>query len=102
MEITKDTRVSEILKTYGDIAEVMKVLGVKPVGGYSLRALVARFITVKWAARIHRELADRGEPIGNPDCLIAGICLTRDAVLLTNNRPHFEKIDGLHLGTLTL
>lgn len=54
MEITEDTRVSEILKEYGDIADVMTLFGVKPVGGYSLRALAARFITVKWAARIHR------------------------------------------------
>ena len=28
MEITKDTRVSEILEKYGDIADVMKIFGV--------------------------------------------------------------------------
>ena len=54
MEITKDTRVSDILETYGDIAEVMEVFGVKRVGRYSVRALAARALTVEWAARIHR------------------------------------------------
>lgn len=29
MEITKDTRISEILENYGDIADVMEVFGVK-------------------------------------------------------------------------
>ena len=37
MEITKDTRVSDILKNYGDIADVMEVLGVKRVARYSVR-----------------------------------------------------------------
>lgn len=54
MEITKDTRVSDILENYGDIAEVMEVFGVKRVARYSLRALAARALTVEWAARIHR------------------------------------------------
>ncbi|MBT3316228.1 MAG: DUF1858 domain-containing protein [Anaerolineae bacterium] len=54
MEITKDTRVSEILKEYGDIAEVMEVFGVKRVGGYSLRAFIAKMISVQTAARVHR------------------------------------------------
>ena len=45
MEITKDTRVSEILEEYGDIAEVMELFGVKPVGRYSLRALIAKALT---------------------------------------------------------
>lgn len=54
MEITKDTRVSDILEEYGDIAEVMEVFGVKRVGRYSVRALAAKALTVEWAARIHR------------------------------------------------
>ncbi len=36
MQITKDTRVSDILLEYGDIAEVMEAFGVKRVGRYSL------------------------------------------------------------------
>jgi len=54
MKITKDTRVSDILKEYGDIAEVMEVFGVKRVGGYSLRAFIAKMINVQTAARVHR------------------------------------------------
>jgi hypothetical protein len=54
MEITKDTRVYDILMEYGDIADVMEVFGVKRVGRYSLRALATRALTVEWAARLHR------------------------------------------------
>jgi hypothetical protein len=54
MEITKDTRVSEILQEYGDIANVMEVFGVKCVGRYSLRTFITKAITVGWAARVHR------------------------------------------------
>lgn len=54
MEITKDTRVANILEEYGDIADVMEVFGIKRVGRYSIRALAAKAVTVEWAARIHR------------------------------------------------
>ena len=54
MEITKDTRVSEILKEYGDIADVMEIFGVQRVGRYSIRKLLGKVLTVKTAARIHR------------------------------------------------
>lgn len=54
MEITKDTRVSEILKEYGDIAPVMEVFGVKRVGRYSVRRMLTKALTVETAARIHR------------------------------------------------
>jgi hypothetical protein len=42
MEITKDTRVSEILREYGDIADVMEVFGVKRVARYSFRSFITR------------------------------------------------------------
>jgi len=53
MQITKDTRISEILLEYGDIAEVMEVFGVRRVGRYSLRMFLAKALTVEWAARVH-------------------------------------------------
>ncbi len=53
MEITKDTRVADILNEYGDIADVMEIFGVNRVGRYSLRALLGKVLTVKVAARIH-------------------------------------------------
>jgi hypothetical protein len=54
MEITKGTRVADILTEYGDIADVMEIFGVQRVGRYSIRMLAARALTVEWAARIHR------------------------------------------------
>lgn len=48
------TRVSEILREYGDIAEVMEVFGVRRVGRLSLRKFLGRFLTVERAARVHR------------------------------------------------
>lgn len=54
MVIDKDTRIADILKEYGDIAEVMEVFGIQRVGRYSLRSLAAKALTVEWAARIHR------------------------------------------------
>lgn len=54
MQITKDTRVSDILLEYGDIADVMEIFGVQRVGRYSLRMFLAKALTVEWAARVHR------------------------------------------------
>ena len=54
MEITKNTKVSDILDTYGDIADVMEVFGVKRVSGFSVRRLITKALTVEWAARVHR------------------------------------------------
>jgi len=54
MEITRKTKVSEILETYGDIADVMEVFGVKRVGGYSIRKYITKALTVETAAKVHR------------------------------------------------
>jgi len=54
VEITKDTKVSDILGEYGDIAEVMEVFGIKRVGGYSFRKFITKALTVERAAKIHR------------------------------------------------
>jgi len=58
MEITEDTKVSDILEEYGDIADVMEVFGVKRVGRYSMRRLLTKALTVEWAARVHRVPVD--------------------------------------------
>lgn len=55
MEITKKTYVSAILKDYGDIAEVMQIMGIKKVGGFGFRKFLTRFITVRTAAFVHRQ-----------------------------------------------
>lgn len=54
MQVTKDTRVSDILLQYGDIADVMEIFGVKRVKRYSLRMFLAKALTVEWAARVHK------------------------------------------------
>ena len=54
MEIAKNTRVSDILTEYGDIAEVMEAFGVKRVGRYSVRRFITKALTVENAARVHR------------------------------------------------
>ena len=55
MEITEKTKISAILDEYGDIAEVMEVFGIKRVGSsFSVRMLLAKALTVKTAARVHR------------------------------------------------
>jgi hypothetical protein len=53
VEITRETKVYDILREYGDIAEVMESFGIKRVGTYSLRRTITKFITVERAARIH-------------------------------------------------
>jgi len=50
------------------------------------------------AANTRRRLLDRGEDIGMADSLIAGIVMAHSGVLLTRNRPHFERVEGLKLG----
>lgn len=59
MKITEKTYVSEILKEYGDIADIMEIFGVKRVGGFGLRQFLTRFITVKTAAFVHRVPLDK-------------------------------------------
>lgn len=54
MKITKDTRISDILLQYGDIAGIMEVFGIRRIGRYSLRMFLAKALTVEWAARAHR------------------------------------------------
>ena len=54
MEITKDTKVSDILGECGDIAEVMEMFGIRRVGGYSFRKFLTKALTVERAAKVHR------------------------------------------------
>jgi tRNA(fMet)-specific endonuclease VapC len=49
------------------------------------------------AADVRRSLQAEGLDIGMADSLIAGITLERGAILLTRNRRHFDRVDGLVL-----
>lgn len=58
MEITKDTKVADILDEHGDIADVMEAFGVKRIARFSVRRLLTKLITVEQAAKIHRVPVD--------------------------------------------
>jgi len=53
------------------------------------------------AAELRRRLEAEGRRLAMADYLIAGICLSRNSVLLTRNRSHFERIPELRLGQLS-
>jgi hypothetical protein len=53
VEINKDTKVSDILQEYGDIADVMELFGIKRAGGYSFRKFLTKALTVERAAKVH-------------------------------------------------
>ncbi len=52
------------------------------------------------AAAVRRILEQHGKSVGMADSLIAGIVLSHKAELLTGNRRHFERVDGLVLAKL--
>ncbi len=49
------------------------------------------------AAGVRRALEAQGQPIGMGDSLIAGIVLQHGGSLLTRNRRHFERVEGLRV-----
>ena len=50
------------------------------------------------ASEVRQRVERQGRPIGMADYMIAAICLSRDAILLTRNVKHFERVEGLRLG----
>ena len=51
----------------------------------------------KAAAAIQADLRKKGTEIGHTDTLIAGIAITSQLQLVTNNTNHFKRIKGLDL-----
>ncbi len=49
------------------------------------------------SAQIYSELRKNGNIIDDVDILIAGICITNNLVLVTNNEKHFSKIKELEI-----
>jgi tRNA(fMet)-specific endonuclease VapC len=49
------------------------------------------------AALLRQRLAAEGRSIGMADSLIAGIAIKNGLELLTRNRKHFERVEGLRL-----
>lgn len=55
----------------------------------------------KVAAVIQADLRKKGTEIGHTDTLIAGISITRELQLVTNNTSHFKRIKGLDIANWT-
>ena len=73
-----------------NILELLDAVGTLPLGA----AAADR------AAAVRRSLEEEGVGIGMADSLIAGIVLDAGGILLTRNRAHFERVEGLSLGRL--
>jgi tRNA(fMet)-specific endonuclease VapC len=52
------------------------------------------------AAQVRRTLGVSGKEIGMGDSLIAGIVLHHNGILLTRNKKHFARVEGLRLAEL--
>jgi predicted nucleic acid-binding protein len=55
----------------------------------------------KTAAVIQADLRKKGTEIGHTDTLIAGISITSELQLITNNTNHFKRIKGLDIANWT-
>ena len=55
----------------------------------------------KTAAVIQADLRKKGTEIGHTDTLIAGIAITSELQLVTNNTDHFKRIKGLDIANWT-
>jgi predicted nucleic acid-binding protein len=53
--------------------------------------------SVNIAAKIQADLRKNGREIGHVDTLIAGVALSHDFQLITNNTRHFSRVDGLSI-----
>jgi tRNA(fMet)-specific endonuclease VapC len=88
-ELLAGGRTSRQSKAVDDLLDALDIL---PLDMPSVRA----------AASVRRLLDAEGRGIGMADSLIAGICIASRAMLLTRNRQHFERVEGLALATLSL
>ena len=66
----------------------------------ALPVLVLDQKAAETAALLRQELEGQGQTIGMADYLIAGICVSRSAALLTRNRKHFQRIPALTFADL--
>jgi tRNA(fMet)-specific endonuclease VapC len=72
------------------IEQLLEAMPIFPLGS----------VEASMAAGVRLDLESRGEGIGMADYLIAGICLSRRAILLTKNRKHFVRVPGLSVATM--
>jgi tRNA(fMet)-specific endonuclease VapC len=84
-EIRSGARTSRQKKAVDTLLEAMTIL---PFGPEEARI----------ASEIRQQVESRGQPIGMADYMIAAVCIAAGGVLLTRNRKHFERVEGLKLG----
>jgi tRNA(fMet)-specific endonuclease VapC len=63
----------------------------------SSKILPATENAMEIAADIYADLRKDGQLIDDIDIIIAGIALSNNLVLVTHNRSHFDRIDGLKI-----
>jgi len=80
-------------RTTAERGRVEKLLG-------ALTQLALDVAAGREAAAIQLELGKAGAAMGTADTLIAGICRSRGAILMTRNRAQFERVANLSLATL--
>ncbi|MFH1004431.1 MAG: type II toxin-antitoxin system VapC family toxin [Bacteroidota bacterium] len=111
------TKVDEYLKEYGFISlsiityyEILNGLLYKDARKQLTRfenfVELNKVITItlpmaKTAALIQADLRKSGIEIGHTDTLIAGIAITSELQLVTNNTDHFKRIKGLKIANWT-
>jgi tRNA(fMet)-specific endonuclease VapC len=84
-EIRSGARTARQKKAVDTLLEAMTIL---PFGPEEARI----------ASDIRQQVESRGQPIGMADYMIAAVCIAAGGVLLTRNRKHFERVEGLKLG----
>jgi len=62
-------------------------------------AVAADETVMRKAGNISGTLRARGEEIDREDCVIGATALLNDEPVVTRNRAHFERIDGLDVET---
>jgi len=85
-ELLSGARSAKAMRAIGELLE-------------SIRSLELDSKAADRAAAVRRSLERKGSTIGMADSLIAGIVLTVSGILLTRNRRHFDRVDGLKLAS---
>lgn len=86
-------RLAAINRQQDDRARQLAYLRLQETHGYFCRVPVLPFDAD--AAEMYRSLVDQDIRIGAQDLQIAAIALAHQAVLVTSNRRHFDRVPGL-------
>jgi len=73
-----------------ELQKVKMILGFLEMLDFSVEAS-ERYGRLMASERLH------GAPIGDLDAMIAGLALTHGEDIVTSNRKHFERVEGLHV-----